>query len=454
MTSTSAPPAKTVPAPGRTGWRQVVRALRQPRVLIMLLLGFSSGLPFFLTANTLAFWLREGGVQLSTIGFLSWVGLAYTLKFLWAPIIDRIDAPLVGRRLGRRRGWLVVSQALVAAGLFGIAATGPSGSLAALAAAALLAAFASATQDVVVDAWRIEAAETADELGLLAAAYALGYRTAIIATDALILVLAAQIGWPASYVTAGLAMGIGTAATLAAAEPLRQLVQQSALRPLWTPRGLIDAIVGPFVAFFQTHGRLALLMLAVVSLYRLPEFMIGPMVNPFYVDLGLTKTIVGSIRTSIGIWGTMAGIALGGVAAVKLGLGRTLILGAITGSAANLVFTVMAVAGPDLTLFAVAMFFDNLGQSLAGVALVGYMSTLTSAGYTATQYALLSSFYAVLGKILKGFSGLMLEALTAAGLPLMDAYAWFFVGTALIGVPALILSIFLARAIRPARAAE
>src|SRR5215475_1687392 len=198
----------------------VIASLRQPKVAVMLALGFSSGLPFFLSGNTLGYWLRDEGTTLAAIGFLSWVGLAYSLKFLWAPIIDRVDAPLVGR-LGRRRGWMIVSQVCVAAGLIGLSVIGLKAGLATLGILAVIVAFSSSTQDIVVDAWRIEAASDGDELGLLSAAYQLGYRFASIVTDALILIMANHFGWPLSYAAMAVLMAIGVGATLVASEPLR-----------------------------------------------------------------------------------------------------------------------------------------------------------------------------------------------------------------------------------------
>ncbi|AUN29410.1 AmpG family muropeptide MFS transporter [Niveispirillum cyanobacteriorum] len=428
------------------GWRQVLRSLGQRKVLVMLLLGFSSGLPFLLTGNTLGFWLREGGADLATIGFLSWIGLAYSLKMLWAPLVDRLDAPILGR-LGRRRGWIVLSQLLIGAGLFGMAAVGPDGAnLWKLGAFALLAAFASATQDIVVDAWRIESAEDGAEQGLLSAAYQTGYRAAMLATDSLILLLAAGIGWQASYGVAGAVMAVGVVATLMATEPMRHAPTGGmASAPLWTPVGLFDAIVGPLLSFLRTYGALSVLMLLVVMTFRLGDFMIGPMINPFYVDLGLTKEVVGTVRASVGLWASIAGIALGGLASVRLGFRRTLIFGAVLGPFSNLAFSVMALSGPDIGVFTAAIIVDNVATGFAGVALTAYMSSLTSLGYTATQYALLSSLYTVLGKVLKGFSGQMVLGLEPiAGQ--MGAYALFFAGTAAIGIPVVALCLFLDRA--------
>lgn len=436
----------TVDTPAPIGWRQVLRSLGQRKVLVMLLLGFSSGLPFLLTGNTLGFWLREGGADLTTIGFLSWVGIAYSMKWLWSPLVDRLDAPFCGW-LGRRRGWMLISQLLIGAGLLGMAAVGPEGAnLWKLGGFALLAAFASATQDIVVDAWRIESATDGGEQGLLSAAYQTGYRAAMLATDSLILLLAAGIGWQASYAVAGAVMGVGLLATLLGTEPARNTAADAdAAAPLWHIRGLFDAIVGPFLSFLRTYGTLSILILLVVMTFRLGDFMIGPMINPFYVDLGLTKEAVGTVRASVGLWASIAGIALGGLSSVKLGFRRTLILGAVLGPFSNLAFSAMALSGPSIAVFTAAIVVDNLATGFAGVALTAYMSSLTSLGYTATQYALLSSFYAVLGKVLKGFSGQMVQGLEPiAGQ--MGAYALFFAGTAAIGVPVTLLCLFLDRA--------
>jgi len=441
---------QSTPAPksaGRRGAGAVLGALRRPRVAVMLALGFSSGLPFLLVGNTFGYWLRDEGVSLKAIGFLSWAGLAYSLKVFWAPLIDRLDAPLLGRWLGRRRGWMAAAQGLVALGLAGMALAGPGRGFAVLGSFALVAAFASATQDIVIDAWRIEAAANADDLGLLSSAYQLGYRVALLATDALILFVAARIGWANSYLAAAAFMAVGLAASLAAVEPERADAALRGKAPLWTARGLFDALVGPFIAFFQAHGRLGVLMLSAVALYRLPDFVMGPMANPFYHDLGLSKDTVALVRGSVGLVAAFAGIAAGGLSAARFGLAPTLIAGALLQPAAVAAFALLTLAPHDPVVFAAVMAGDNFAMAFAGVALVAYMSSLTELGYTATQYALLSSTYAFLGKFLKGFSGMVVEQL-GHGRPLIEAYALFFIGSALIGAPALALVAALAARLR------
>src|SRR5258707_133909 len=310
--------------------RNVIAALGQPKVAAMLMLGFSSGLPFFLTGNTLGYWMRDEGTTLSAIGFLSWVGLAYSVKFLWAPIIDRVDAPLFGR-FGRRRGWMILTQILIAVGLAAIGTLGLRAGLASLGALALVVAFASSTQDIVVDAWRIEAAADSDELGLLSAAYQFGYRIAVLVSEAAVLIIANHFGWRVSYTTMAVLMAIGVTASLMVAEPLRasRAGASRAETPLWTPRGFADAVVGPFREFFRVYGWLALLMLVMISFYQLPEYMTGPMYGPFYRDLGLSKDVVGVVRASVGLVATLVGIAAGGFSAVRFGYIPTLIAGVI-----------------------------------------------------------------------------------------------------------------------------
>jgi PAT family beta-lactamase induction signal transducer AmpG len=340
----------------------------------------------------------------------------------------------------------MAAQFAVALGLLMMALIGPGGGLVALAACALIAAFASSTQDIVIDAWRIEIARDGNELGLLSSMATLGYRAALLVTDALILVSANHLGWSVSYALMAALMGVGVFATLRAEEPKQADAVMHAKEkdlPLWTVRGFADAVIGPFVAFFHTHKWMALLMLAVISLYQIPNYVSGPMANTFYVDVGLSKDAVGGIRASIGLAASLLGIAAGGISAARFGYMRTLVAGLLLEAIAVLAYIPIAYSHGDLTIFAAMMAIDSFGLSFAGVALMTYMSSLTSLGYTATQYALLSSTYSYLGKILKGFSGQTVDALSA-GRNLMDAYALFFAGSAAIGLPALILCLFLA----------
>ena len=432
------------PKPKRSA-AQLLRELRQPKVAVMLALGFSSGLPFLLTANTFGYWLRDAGTSLVAIGFISWVGFAYAFKVYWSPLVDRLDVPLLGR-LGRRRGWMLLCQLLVAAGLAGMAHVGTAGGLVAIGAFALLTAFASATQDIVIDAWRIEAAANADEVGLMTSAAQVGYRVALLVTDALVIALAARIGWPMSYLCMAVLMAVGIVATFFAVEPQRADEALHTKPPLWSLRGLGDAIVGPFVDFFAKHKAAGLVMLLMVALYRLPDFVMGPMYNPYYHDLGLAKDTVALVRGSFGLVATFAGIAAGGVSAVRIGLMPTLIAGLVLEGFGTAAFALLSVH-PDAFTFSAVMTLDAFAQSFAGVALVTYMSSLTSLGYTATQYALLSSTYALLGKFLKGFSGAAVDALTPAH-GLLGAYALSFVATGLTAIPPLVLIALLWRAQR------
>lgn len=427
----------------RPGWREVFRGLRDPKVALLLVLGFAAGLPFMLVGNTLGFWLRTEGVELAAIGFLSWVGIVYSVKFLWAPIVDRARAPLFGR-FGRRRGWLLLAQTGVISGLLAMALLTPSAGLALFGAVALGVAIASATQDIVIDAWRIECADNSDQLALLSTAYQFGYRAALLLTDALIFLIAAKIGWAFSY-AAFAALAFGTLlVVLLVGEPRRAGVPIAfAPAPLWTARGLYDAVLGPFIAFFRQHRQMALALLAAISVYRLADFVMGPMANPLYADLGIAEATIGAVRGGVGLTATFFGTAAAGIAALRLGLFPTLLIGAVLGPVSNLAFAWLALSGADTTVFATAMAIDNFSAGFAGIALIAWMSSLTDAGYTATQYALLSSFYALLGKVLKGFSGVIVETL-AVSRPLMEAYAWFFVGTAVLALPAITLVAWLA----------
>ena len=408
----------------------------------MAALGFSSGLPFMLTGSTLGYWLRDEGVSLKAIGFLSWVGLAYSFKFLWAPIVDRVRLPILGR-LGQRRSWLLLTQIFLGLGLLAMSAIGPKGGLSALGVAALAVAFASATQDISADAFRIEIAEGDAELDEVTSAFQFGYRIAVLTSDALILFFAQHFGWSLSYDVMALLMGVGILAGLGMKEPTRSVEAYANLSSLLTLRGVFDAVVGPFLSFFKSLGWSSLLILLMIATFRLPEFVMGPMAAPFYHDLGFSKDLVGSVRITAGLLGTLAGIVGGGVIAARLGHQKALVVGGLLQAVAIASFSLPALLGPDWRLFSLVMFFDNFGVGAAGVALVAYMSSLTSVGYTATQYALLSSIYTWVGKGLKGFSGAWVEGVQHSGHSLMQSYAIYFALASLAGMPAIAICVWM-----------
>ncbi len=436
------------------GWLDAIRAYRNPRVLAMLFLGFSAGLPFMLVFSTLSAWLRAAGIERATIGMLSWVGIIYSVKFFWAPVVDRLRLPVLGRLLGRRRSWMLLGQVGIAIGLAHMAHMSPVGHLATVASLALLVAFSSATQDIAVDAWRIEAAPPLMQ-GAMAAAYQLGYRIALMVASAGALWIAADRGWTAAYTTMALLVGVGIATTLVIPEPAprvaRATLEQEARVVAWLERKahwppslqqagawFIGAVVCPFLDFFARYGtRLALLMLAFIASYRLADFTMGVMTNPFYLDLGFSLKEIAAVAKGFGVFMSILGTLVGGVAVARLGLVRTLVLGCSGIIVANLMFAVFAwLDQPSLAGLAVVISADNVAMGIAGTALIAYLSSLTSATYTATQYALFSSMYALPGKLLMGTSGFVVDAI---------GYPWFFAYTSLLGLPALVLLFLLTR---------
>jgi MFS transporter, PAT family, beta-lactamase induction signal transducer AmpG len=448
MASAAAPPHKR-------RFMDVMAALTRPRVAIMLAMGVSSGLPFMLIGNTLGAWLKPAGVGNAMIGFASWVGMAYTIKFLWGAMVDRIPVPLIGR-LGRRRSWMLTAQIVAGGGLICMGLCDPKTQLSLLIFAASVAAIGAATQDTAMDAWRIEIAADADELGLLTSAYTIGYRVALIFTESVILMAADRVGWPMSYVIYGSAMAIGIVAVLLAQEPAAAdaVMKAKSQEAVTSPLGAVyDAVVGPLVAFFRSHGiATAALMLLMITFYHLCDYMRGPMSLPYYETLKIGNTAIGLTRLVFGTPATFIGIALGGLSSLRLGNRPTLIVGAIIQPLAIGSFALLGFHGGDyplfagsgLTAFQAIMTADAVAIGFSGVALVAYMSTLTSLGYTATQYALLTSALAFTGKFLKGFSGAIVDALQKGRTP-DEAYATFYLIAAGLGIPAILLCVLLAR---------
>jgi PAT family beta-lactamase induction signal transducer AmpG len=435
-------------APWWLGWGRAIAEYRRPRVVAMLFLGFSAGLPFMLVFSTMSAWLKVDGIDRTTIGMLSWVGLVYTLKFFWAPVVDRLRLPLLTRVFGRRRSWLLLGQFGIAAGLLQIAQITPVGHLGALAGLALLVAFSSATQDIALDAWRIESAP--QELqGVMAGAYQLGYRIAVVVGSAGALWIAAEQHFGTAYAVMGVLALIGILTTLFISEPHppvsagalaqeRRVVDWLA-RNAHLPASLrqigawfTSAVVCPFVDFVTRYGtKLAVLILAFAASYRLTDFTSGVMANPFYLDVGYTLKEIAAVAKGFGLFSMIAGVLIGGAVVARLGTVRTLVLGSVLVIASNLMFMTLAwTAEPSLAWLALVVSADNLAMGVAGTALIAYLSSLTSPAYTATQYALFSSAYALPGKLLMGGSGFVVDQV---------GYPWFFVYTSMLGLPALVL---------------
>jgi PAT family beta-lactamase induction signal transducer AmpG len=395
--------------------------LTDGRIALMLPLGFSSGLPFLLVFSTLSTWLREVGISLTVIGMMSWVALAYSLKFLWAPIVDRYDVPVLSSLLGRRRGWMALAQLGVAAGLIGMAASNPQTSLPFTIVCAVLVAFASATQDVVIDGWRIDAAPT-ERQGMMAAALLLGYRLALITAGAGALYIAEFVNWPSAYLAMAAFMGVGLIGTLLAPKidegPARQRLP------------LAKAIVEPLTDLFRRKGLMLVPILALIACYRIPDYASGIMANPLYIDLGFSKADIANVSKLYGVWIGIIGAFAGGLALTRIGLWWPLLIGAVIAAGSNLMFSWLASGNATLWGLTLSISVDNFAGGFAGAALVAYMSGLTSPGFAATQYALLSSLYALPGKLIGGASGAVVEAF---------GYPVLFTGTAAIAIPLAIL---------------
>ena len=438
------------------------------RMLIMLLLGFSSGLPFLLVFGTLSAWLRTAGVSRTDIGLMSYVGLAYTIKFLWAPLIDQLRLPVLDRLLGKRRAWMVMAQIVIAVALLGLSFCDPSVSLMPVALFAVLLAFASATQDISIDAWRIEAAEDSQQ-GAMAATYQLGYRFAIIASGAGALFIADFMSWHIAYMAMACLTGVGILAALFAPRvdetpmSIIGLDRVDAFAERHALHGRAKAVVGwiyralfaPFIDFVSRLGWSAIAILALIGFYRVPDFVLGVMANSLYIDLGFSLTEIGTVVKLYGVWMTIVGAVSGGVLVANIGILRTMFIGAVAAMATNFMFSWLTMQGADLTALTLTISAENFAGGFAATCLIAYMSSLTSHEFTATQYALFSSVYALPGKLLGGQSGAWVDHFSAAG-PVRDfvmayaplltektaGYVPFFVITGLMGLPALVLIVY------------
>ncbi|RJG51263.1 AmpG family muropeptide MFS transporter [Motilimonas pumila] len=469
-------------------WRDAISVYLEKRVAILFLLGFSAGLPILLVFGTLSFWLREAGVDRSVIGFASWAGLAYAFKWMWAPLVDRLPLPILSTILGRRRSWLLLSQLLIVAAICGIALTDPLENLGIFIAFAVLVAFASATQDIIIDAYRIESAPEEFQAAM-SAAYLTGYRLAMIVAGAGALTIAAMMGdgteayqrsaWMWSYLAMASLMLVGIITCLFCHEPqvaskgvneqMLALKQQLLVNHPHLPHGLCHGLawlkstfITPFVDFFSRYGWHALLILALVASYRISDIVMGIMANPFYVDMQFTKEQIAAVTKVFGVIMTLVGAGLGGILIKRFGTLKILFVGALLSAATNLTFALLATTADNPVVFTFAfnwldtpwqltnfhllisvISLDNLSGGIAIAAFITYLSSLTNRAFSATQYALFSSVMTLLPKFVAGFSGVFVDNY---------GYEAFFITTAAIGVPVLFLIIVIAKVV-PAPAA-
>lgn len=432
------------------GWLASLKIYTRPRVLGMIFLGFSAGLPFLLVFSTLSAWLRDEGVARTTIGFFSWIGITYSIKVFWAPVIDRLPLPFLSK-LGKRRSWMLLAQLVIVAGLLGMASSDPHLQLQSIALFAFLVAFGSATQDITIDAYRIEAVDKLLQ-GAMAATYVFGYRLALLVAGAGAFYIAEAQSWSFAYMSMALLMGVGVLTTLIIREPehrqdessqaTEQLIEESMgvqaapARLRQVVNWFANAVLAPFVEFFKRNGWLALFILLLIGLYRLSDISMGVMANPFYLDMGFSKTQIANIAKGFGFFMTLAGAALGGILVVRYGILKPLLAGAILVFVTNLLFIWLAVSGPDIAILAVVISVDNLSGGIASSVFIAYLSSLTNTTYTATQYALFSSLMTLPGKIIGGYSGWVVDSY---------GYVSFFLYSGLLGVPAVMLIVFLLR---------
>ena len=443
----------------KPSWGETFKVYLEAATVRMLLLGFSAGLPLLLVLGTLSFWLREAGIDRTTIGYLSWVGLAYAFKWVWAPLVDRMPVPILTRLLGRRRSWLLLAQVAIMAGLVAMSFNNPQAALQPVVWGALSVAFGSATQDIALDAFRIESASI-ERQAALAAAYQTGYRLAMIWAGAGVLWIAARAevvplvqvlaqtgqaaapapyqhsAWQTAYLVMAASMLLGMLTVLFSPEPAQRVLPPARNAAQWLKSALVD----PFADFIRRYQWQAALILALIAIYRISDIVMGIMANPFYVDMGYTKDEVAAVTKVFGVIMTLAGAFVGGVLSMRFGVMRILMLGAVLSAASNLLFAWLGGRGHDLTALIWVISADNLASGIASAAFIAYLSSLTNVNYSATQYALFSSMMLLAPKFLAGYSGRYVDAF---------GYAHFFTATAFLGLPVLLLVWLAARGEKP-----
>ena len=391
--------------------------------------GFASGLPYVLILITLTAWLRDVGIDLSLIGFISWISLAYSIKFLWAPFIDRFSIPFFNI-FGSRRSWIVLMQIIIIISLYILSTINPITNLSFFAFIALIIALAGSIQDIAIDAYRIESAKLEDQ-GNLAAGYQFGYRIAILVGSSLALIIAANFSWSFAYRLMALIFIVNIV--------LSMLISSESQNHDLQKLNHINSIIEPLKDFFTRFGiKMASILLLIVATYRLTDIVMGPMANPFYIDMGYTLEEIGYIVKVVALIATIFGVFLGGILIKRIGLYKSLIIGGVLVMFTNLFFSYADLSEKNLTLLASIVASDSIAAGIVGTVNITFLTSLVSQKYTGFQYALLTSLMAFLGKIFAGFSGLIVENFQSL---YGFSYGWmsFYIFTSILALPAILM---------------
>jgi PAT family beta-lactamase induction signal transducer AmpG len=414
---------------GSKSWTRAVLVYFQPKMLAMISLGFASGLPYMLIYSELAFWMKKEDVDLSVIGFFSWIGLAYTLKVFWSPLVDRLKIPVLTGWLGQRRSWMLLAILGTIVGMCTIAASDPQKSVLSLAIGALILAFSGATFDISVDAWRIEAAPN-DEQANMAATYVLGYRLAIIAAG-LSYIVAGYFNWNIAYLFMATVMAVNGSIIFFIKEPVREIRTKA----MTIKDAISENVVMPFLSFLGRLGTWTPIVFLFVATYLISDKTMGPMAKPLYAHIGYTEIQVGIVSSFLGPWAVIAGGFVGGLICIRYGLMRCLIIGSILMVVTNAAFAWLAlIETPKTAYLLVTVGADNVAAGFASTTFIAYLSSLCDLRFAATQYAFLSSLFNLVGKTLSGFTGILAAKM---------GFVSFFIVTACLGIPAIILALII-----------
>jgi len=413
----------------KRSWGDVVRAYMKPKMLGMMSLGFASGLPYMLIYSELAYWMRKEGVDLSVIGFFAWIGLAYTLKVFWSPLVDRLKIPYLTKTMGQRRSWMLFAILGTIIGMLTIAASDPSESVIRLAIGAVILATAGATLDISIDAWRIEAAPGDDQTNM-AATYVLGYRLAIMGAG-LSYIVAGYFNWNIAYFFMACVMAINGCIVFFIKEPSREIRHKA----VTFKDAVVENVVMPFFSFVTRLGKWTPIVFLLVATYLISDKTMGPMAKPMYQSIGYTEIQVGLVSSTFGPWVVIFGGFFAGAISIRFGLMRCLIIGSILMVITNAAFAWLStVSDPRTAYLFVTVGADNLAQGFAATIFIAYLSSLCDLKFAATQYAFLSAMFNLVGKTLSGFTGIMADKM---------GFETFFLFSAALGIPAIILAIIL-----------